>query len=556
MTRAGGGEAGAAEPVPAPARADGWATLRALAELRWLLLLRRLRRPGGVAEIVARVALYVVAIPAGLAFAALAGAASFQAVRVGRGLQASVPVAALFFGVWQTWTVVSLSISERDALDLRRLLVYPLPPGRVFGYGLVASLAGDPFAVFWCLLLAGAFAGAAVARPGAWLLLLALVLVAFVAATVALVALIQEVLARLLRARRARELLVAAVYLGVALLLAWTAGQPGTILRVLRGARALRWVAYPAALAEGAVRELYAGRVPAALPWLGALVAATVATAWAAYRLALAFARDGEGGAPRAAATGGSGWRLPGRLGALVEKEAKYVLRHPLATLLALVLPPFAALVAWKVPPRIPPEAGEIVRVLPVLGFALYAHMAAQIFWLNAFGWERGGGRVWFLAPVAAGEVLLAKNVAAYAFSAGLFLAAAGAAIAVGGALPGWALAAAIALHAGVAPWLLAAGNFVSVLNPRAAANTVQRGGALSPLSSLAGMLIVAGAAAAFGVPAFLAVRRGAPWLLVAGWAALGLAGAVAYRVALPFAARLLERRREALLAAVAGDQD
>jgi ABC-2 type transport system permease protein len=539
-----------------PGPADGWATLRALAELRWRLLLRRLRGPGGVPEMVARFALYVIAIPAGLAFAALASVGAFQAVRAGRGLQATVPIAALFFGVWQTWTLVALSISERDALDLRRFLVYPIPPRRIFGYGLAASLAADPFAAFWCLLLAGTFAGAAAARPGAWLVLLALVLVAFVAATVAVVALLQELLARLLRGRRARELLIASVYVSVAVLLAWTAGHAGALLPLLRGARTLRWLAYPAALAEGAVRELYAGRALAALPWLVALVAAVIATVWAAYRLALAAAREGSAGAPRAAATGESGWRLPGRIGALVEKEAKYLLRHPIATLLALILPPFAALVAWKIPPRLPAGTGEIVRVLPVLGFALYAHMAAQVFWLNAFGWERGGGRTWFLAPVAPAEVLLAKNLAAYGLSAGLFFAAAAAAVAVGGALPGWALAAAVALHAGIAPWILAAGNFVSVLNPRPAANTVQRGGSLSPLSSLAGMFIVSGAAAAFAVPVVFAIRRNAPWLLVWGWAALGVAGGIAYRIALPFAARLLVRRREPLLAAVAGDEE
>ncbi|WP_242360808.1 hypothetical protein [Anaeromyxobacter sp. SG17] len=546
--------AGEGGRAPAPPGALG--TLRALAELRWLLLLRRLRRPGGVPEVVARVALYVVAVPAGLAFAALTGIGTYQAVRAGRGLQATVPIAALFFGVWQTWTVVSLSISERDALDLRRFLVYPISPAQAFGHGLAASVAGDPFAAFWCLLLVGAFGGAAVARPGAWLALLAVVLAAFVVATVALVALLQELLARLLRGRRAREILVAAVYVGVGVLLAWTAGHPGALLRMLRGARALRWLAYPAALAEAGAGELYAGRVLAALPWAAALVLAGGATAWAAYRLALASARAGAGGAPRAAATGRGGWPLPGRLGALVEKEAKYVLRHPVATLLALILPPFAAIVAWKIPPRLPAGSGEVVRALPVLGFALYAHMAAQIFWLNAFGWERGGGRVWFLVPVAPAEVLVAKNLAAYGLSAALFAAAAAAAIAVGGPLPGWALLAAVALHAGIAPWLLAAGNFVSVLNPRAAASTVQRGGSLSPLSSLAGMVIVSCAAGAFAVPVVFAVRRDAPWLLVLGWTALGLAGAIAYRVALPAAARLLARRREPLLDAIAGDED
>jgi ABC-2 type transport system permease protein len=283
-------------------------------------------------------------------------------------------------------------------------------------------------------------------------------------------------------------------------------------------------------------------------------VAGAGVAGWAAYRLALATALAGGSGAPRAAATGAGGWPLPGRLGALIEKEGKYLLRHPLATLLLLILPALAAVASWKLGPRLSTGAGELLRALPLLAFALYAHLAAQIFWLNAFGWERGGGRTWFLAPVPAFEVLVAKNLTAYLFSATLFAASCAAALAFGGVPPGWALPAAVALHAGVAPWLLAAGNLVSVLNPRAAPATIQRGGALSSLSSLAGMVIFSSVAGLFVVPVLVASRIGEPWVLGAGFAALGVAGAGVYLLALPRTARLLERRREAVLEAVAGD--
>ena len=56
-------------------------------------------------------------------------------------------------------------------------------------------------------LLGGAFVGAALARPGAWVLLLALAYALFVLGTAALVALLQELLGRLLRGRRMREVM-------------------------------------------------------------------------------------------------------------------------------------------------------------------------------------------------------------------------------------------------------------------------------------------------------------------------------------------------------------
>jgi ABC-2 type transport system permease protein len=502
-----------------------------------------------VPELVARIVLFAVAVPAGLVLAILTGVAAYGAARAGQGVRAAAAVSGLFFGVWQTWTVVALSLSEREGLDLGRYLVYPIQPSRLFGYGIGASVLGDPFAVFWCLLLGGAFVGGALARPGPAVILLALAYLLFVVATVAFVALLQEVLARLLRARRARVLAVAAIYAGTALAVAWTAGRPGALRELLEVLRALRYVAFPATLASGAVRALYAGDTAGALPFLAGLALAGLACLVVAYRLALASARSGGTGAPRAGATGTAGWRLPGRFGALVEKEAKYVLRHPLSTVLALVLPALAGLVTWRLAPHLASE-GAVVRALPIFGFAMYAHVAAQVFWLNGFGWERGGGRTWFLAPLPLAEVLLAKNLAAYGFSLALFLASAAAGIAAGGAPPAWALAAALALHAGAAPWLLVPGNLVSILVPRAAALTIQRGGSLSPLSSLGGLAIFAAASALFSVPLLLAMGLDRP-LVLAAWGGLGVAGVALYAATLPRVSRLLEHRREEVLEAV-----
>ena len=532
----------------------------ALAELRARLFWRRLRGRGHFGEGIALGVLFVVSVPLGLVLAALIGAGSWRLARPVPGFQLEISLAAMFFGLWQAWTAVSLALTEREGLDLRRFLVYPLPPARVWLFGLASGLAGDPVGLVWALLLGGILAGAAVGRPGPWLLGLSLDLALFAAATVLLVALLHEVLALLSRRRWAREILLGLAVAGAVAygLSVAAAPRPGGALRDLVPLfSALKWLAWPAAMAARAARHLYAGQAAASLPWMAGLGLASAATGWLAFRLALAAAAGAGGGGETGAARPDDGWRLGpwrGRLAALVEKEGKYLLRHPLVRISALVVPALGALVAWKLSPRIPEEAGEVVRALPLIGFGLYTHMAMQVFWLNAFGWDRGGARGLFLAPLDLSEVLLAKNLALHVVSTLVFAATAALMLAVGGWVPAWALAAAAALHLGLAPACYALGNLVSVMNPRAAPFTVQRNAALSWLSGLAGMGIVSGATGLFSLPVLLALRLESPCLLPAAWTFLGAVGLWAWRRTLPAVGRLLASRRDAFLPVVCGD--
>jgi len=527
--------------------------LRPVAELRLLLYWRRLRGRGGTAEAVATFALFGIAIPSALLFSGLLGAASFRAARAGAGLRLDAPVTALFFGVWQAWTALALAMPEREAFDLRRFLAYPVRPGRIYLLGMASGLLGDPFAAFWLLLLGGAFAGAALGRFGAWLLPLGAVLAAFAVATVALIALLQEAFSRLARQRHFRELALVAGVGGWALL-ALAARQPAAEL--LRALKAVHWAFFPPALAAAAGRQLFADRLLPAMPWLAALVAGALACGWLAYSLAIATAR--AGGDEGRLSTGPAGVRvprlLPERLGPLFEKEWRYLARHPVARVALLLSPALAAVVGWKVAPLVPAEAGEVLRALPLFGLAAYVHMALQVFWLNAFGWDRGGARAAFLAPVSARAMLAAKNGAVALLSALLFAASAAAYAGAAGWPPAWAALGAAVLHVGMAPFLHGAGNLVSILNPRAAPFALQRGGALPALSSLAGMAIVSGTTGIFALPVFLALRLDSPWVLVSGWLALGALGWAAWAWTLPRAGRLLERRREALLREICGD--
>ncbi len=535
--------------------------LGALVELRARLLWRRFTGRGGLAEGVAGVVVVAIAVPVALGFAVAVGFGAYQSVRSAGGLRSDVGAAAIFFGLWQTWTAVSLTLNDREGLDLRRFLVYPIRPSRVYAMGIGTGVLGDPMALVWGAMLGGVFVGSAVARPGPWLLLLAATLVVFAVATVSFVALLQEVLGLVLATRRMREwgtVVSVAASRGVLALLLRASDRPfrvaGDLFVTLK---TLQWLAWPAAFPAAAAREMFAGHHGAALPWLAGSVVTTALTGWAAYRIALAVARGAgpvEGAARESGGKVAAGW-LEGPFGALVEKEARYLLRQPLARVNLLIAPAFMGWVAWKLEPRIPAEAGEVVRALPLLGAAVYAHLLLQALWLNAFGWERGGARMLFLAPVDPVLFLRAKATVLYVLSLLLFLASAAAMAAAGkGAAPPWALAAALLLHAGTAPWFQAAGSLVSILRPKAASFAIQRSSALSTSSGLIGMGIVSAVLGVFALPVLIALRLESTAVLLSGWAALGLAGALTWRAAIPREAGLLAGRRDEFLPTVCGD--
>lgn len=528
-----------------------------LAELRFLLAWRRLRGRGGAAEGVAQFLLFALALPASVLFAGLVGAASYRAARAGHGLQATVTIAAIFYGIWQTWTAVSVTMNERDALDLRRLLVYPVAPARLYVTGLLTSLLADPFALLWCALLAGVLCGATLARPGAWVLLLALTLAAFAAATVSLLALLQEVLGRLARSRRWRELVAVAAIVGWLFIVVSSSGSARALRNALPWLRRLRWLLYPAAVTSEACERLFAGRGAAALPWIAVLAAAALLTGWLAYRLAISTARSGGEAGRVAAPREGSRPRvlIPEKLGPLFEKEMRYLARHPAARIYVVVLPALAAIVAWRAPWNLGGDAAEILRALPLFGLAAYVHLAFQIFWVNGLGSERGGAQTLFLAPVAPAHVLAAKNLALFAFTTGVFSMAACAYLAVAGAPPLWATLGALALEVGLAPVLYGLGNVLGILAPRAAPSGLHRAGSVSPLAALAAMGITSGALALFALPVLGALWLDALWSVPIAWAVLAVAAGVAWRATLPVAGRFLSRRREQVLAAVCGDE-
>jgi hypothetical protein len=235
-------------------------------------------------------------------------------------------------------------------------------------------------------------------------------------------------------------------------------------------------------------------------------------------------------------------WRLPllsARFSALVEKEAKTVIR--VGWLQLVVVPVAYLLLVRAVLPG--PE--------PLLIAAVYAHLGVLEIATNAFGRDASAVRGYFLWPVSLRAVLAAKNAVAYAFSLAIFLLLAVVA-ASGGRLVAGQFAIGLCAHAATFPLLATFGNVVSAWFPvpvRGARLRRVRGA--GPIGSrLVAMALLAGAAWAPW-----ALSRLAGMHLYAAYAGELIAIAVAYPALLGVAAHLCDARREPLLAALARDE-
>jgi ABC-2 type transport system permease protein len=183
-------------------------------------------------------------------------------------------------------------------------------------------------------------------------------------------------------------------------------------------------------------------------------------------------------------------------------------------------------------------------------GLAVYIVLFSTNFVTNAFAWDGNAVREYFLRPVTPRAVLVGKNLGVWLYGAVLLVEAlCGWAVVRGLPRPltllGAALAYALSLVA-----VTTVGNFTSVLFP-VGRSPGALGNSPSQVALLATFAVLAVDAVAVGAVLVVAARLGAPWLEVAALAALLAAVSLAYWLLLGPAARLLERRREALVAAL-----
>jgi ABC-2 type transport system permease protein len=527
--------------------------LIALVGLRWRLDVRAVM---GARE---RLLGLLLAAP-GLVF--LSGAASVFAGSGVRLLERTDPglvlplLSAVATGVGVLWALSPLlaGMALTETHDLTRLLRYPVALPTLVASSLLANiLQPTVLAALPPLAALGLAVAGWGARLGPCLLGLALTL-ALVVASGQAVGLMLHVLSR--NRRRHDRALFAGVVLAVLLsflplLLLSGGGAPlGRLARPLLA----RDVFALSPFAWGVRAAVHAGRGEPAvfLAWAGlALLAVLAALALSAALAQRVYRGDLDPGVA-GPGTAGAGLRLPGPVGAILEKDLRMVWRDPRlkAVLLGGLLGPLVLLVLLS----------RNAQGRPALFLVLASFLGLSTVGSNAFALERHGLPLLFGFPVDRFLLLVAKNLTALLVRLpGGAMVGVAAAFLVGPVL----VPAVVALLLLTQILAVAVDNYVAILFPVPVPGAGRNPGA--PTSGAAGLGAVAVAAAGSLVTlvvsspfAFLAwlpllMRRPLLWLLTLP---LALAGAAAvYGILTAGAATLLARREPELLARVLAEE-
>ncbi|MFN0104445.1 MAG: hypothetical protein ACKV2U_20450 [Bryobacteraceae bacterium] len=507
-----------------------------------------------------------------------AGAAFLASGRVPMPVVERALPGALFlvFFFWQLFPIILAS--QGAFLDMRRLLVYPIPGSQLF---LLETVLRVTTAVEMILVCGGLIVGLLI-NP-AIRLWGPIAIVSFMVLNLLLATGIKSLLERLFKKKGVRELLML-VFLGLILLpqffAAWleTGGAPQ--LQSLRRFGAIfRVMPWSAAADLG----------------LGKFSGLSVASLAAAVGIAFVFARrqfarslqldDSSGGAGRKAMStepltaerdrgqerqqvgqhqsrvrhqvnGEVTWfdriaglpsaLLPDPLAALVEKDIRTLFRAPRFRLIFLMASTFGT-VLW-LPQAIRSKDGWIAQNYISMATLYGMLVLGEALYWNVFGFERASAQQWFVTPVRFGAVLRAKNMVAVLFT--LFAMAILSSIAavlpvrVGPAQIVDALAAAAVFLVCV----MAAGNLTSVYMPR----PIDAEQAWRNTSGKTQFLLL------FAYPILsipIAIAHIARWAAGNYWAYHGvlgvafLAGLCFYAVATEIAEEVAEERKERIVA-------
>jgi ABC-2 type transport system permease protein len=463
-------------------------------------------------------------------------------------------------GVFAYWQLAPLASASMGAsLDLRKLLVYPVPRRSLF---LVEILLRITTCAELLLVLAGTAIGLVRNQAfGGWgsslpRVLLAMVL--FAAFNLMLAAGLRNLIERLLNRKGIRE--------AVGLLLMLLGVLPRLLMVTGIANRRLEHV-FPAASNSfwpwAAATHFMLGARPLAAATLGAWTVATyVFGRWQ-------FTRSLRYDFQEAQATVASAkdrpfaerlYRLPALilpdpLSAIVEKELRSLVRTPRFRLVFVMGFSFGLIVWLPMMLRGRAEhsalSGNFLAVVSL--YALF--LLAQVTYGNAFGFDRSAAQIYFSAPVPISRALAGKNIAAAIFIF-LEISAVAAActllrlgISAGQVLEAFVVATVAALY------LLAVGNLSSVNYPHPMRTQKVSGGAGARRAQ--GLLFLLYPIAL--LPVFLAfLARYAFDNQLIFYAALALAGtlgAAIYWMALESAVSTAHNKRETILAELSGGE-
>jgi ABC-2 type transport system permease protein len=529
--------------------------LIALVALRWRLDARAVAGSRG------RLLALVVALPALLFVSAASAFVAFSGARfLDRAepelLLPAVSAVATLFGLGWALAPLLAGVSATETHDLGKLLSYPVPLPALVASSLLANLlqpmvlAQAPPLAALALGLGGGGVRGLVALAGLGLAL-ALVLACGQAVGLALHALSRN---RLWHDRA----LLAGIGLGVVLSLLpiLVLSRGGTLARHVVLVLLERDVFALVPFSWGARAAVHAGRGEALpfLAWAGASTVALAAVVGVSVALAQRLYR-GEVDLGEASARGGTRarMRLPGAVGALVEKDLRMAWRDPRLKALVFtgVIGPLVLLLVFWEASTGPLRPGLLLAVASFSGLGALG--------ANAFALERQGLGLLFGCPLDRFEVLVAKNLGVIALRLPSLLAVSAAALVMAG--PG-VVPAVVTVVLLTQVLAAAADNYLSILFPVpvAAAGRDPNASGSGTRGLGAAILVFVAMLTTLVVSAPFVFLAWLPHLLGAGWLSvltlpLALAGAAAvYFMATSGAARLLVRREPELFARMAGE--
>jgi len=362
-----------------------------------------------------RLVVLLVALPAMAALSALAGAFAFTLARLVERAQPELLLpllSALSTLLGAAWALSPLlgGVALSEAHDFTRLLHYPVPLPTLVASSLASNLL-QPLTLAQLPPLLALAVGLAGLRPSLPLAAAGLVLAfAFVVAGGQAVGLALHVLSR--NRRWHDRALFAGLGLGLLLSLVplLVLGEHGGPVRRAMGALVEHDVFALSPFAWGVRAAVHAGRgeVPAFLAWataavvaLGAVFGVTAGVARRMYRGEIDVGGAGARSAARARL------RLPGRIGALVDKDLREVWRDPRRKALvmsSLVGPSVLLLFVWQ-------GSGGGGEMKPALLLLLASFSGLSTLGTNAFALERRGLQLLLGFPVERFRILVAKNL-------------------------------------------------------------------------------------------------------------------------------------------------
>ena len=465
-------------------------------------------------------------------------------------LRGVMPAALLVcFLYWQLIPVLTASMGS--SLDLRKLLVYPIPRRELFGIEVVLRTSTN---VEMLLLLLGAGIGLLLnSKLPFWA---PLALVPFVVLNLFCSAGVRDLLVRLLARKRVREIVVFLLVLAAALPQALLLGGSRGRLRTFLGGTP--WVGWPwTATARLSFGEFSWLSFAALLGWLAA---AYVFGRWQFERglnfdLSEATARS----APSARAASRLEWwyKLPNLflrdpLAALVEKELRFLTRTPRFRLVFMMGFSFGLLI-W-LPMSFGPRASQFSFIthnyLALVSVYALLILSDALFW-NCFGFDRGAVQLYYSAPVKMSLVLAGKNVAAVLFVVLDISAVTAVCALLRLPLSALQIPEAIAVTCVVTLFVLAIGNLSSFYNPRAVDPQKSfRSGASARAQA---MLTLAFPIALLPVGLAYLARYAfdSEWALFAALLGGAGLGAIVYAYSMGSAVRASAERKEAIIAAL-----